>query len=1051
MTPARMSGLFDETPAARKRLALLLYAAAGPIFCMVFVLEAEASSRWSSAATVLALLLAGALTLAARPVVSMAGWIVSIAIVPAVCCGIAFVVAGAAAPAYLGLLGAPLAWAVIVVEAPVVWSALGAASVTCFVALSQRAGPATALAGTVVFSSVHGLVAWVIRNKAKALRDARQEIHRAAERDRALLAALPDTLVRADQEGRFIDIHTPAGDPLPLPREQLLGRKVYEFLAAPDQERFRAAIARTMETGAVERVVYSTDYPSGRRTFESRLVRSVPGELVVIRQEISDRLRAAEEHRLNTALVESMQEAVVTIGLDLKVASWSGGAERLYGWTAAEAIGASFFGLIRPECGPADGAAFVQRVIAEERCTERNERRRKDGTRLVAEATYVLLRDGAKRPAGILGVARDVTAAGREREQELDQARLRGLEQRINEVELVMASDGAILEANDRAVEVYGRTRQELLQLRVQDLRAPDTLPPIEAQFQRAVEEALRFETTHLRKDGARFPVEVSSRPFQVGGETYVHSLVRDLTALKAAEGALRESEALLQRLFQRVPIPLSVNNSLGEIVSLNDQFTAVLGYRHEDLPTVDEWFKKAYPDPAYRDQVGQTWSLALQDPTARDGEVPAMEFRVACKDGSRRTMLISGAPVGKDLLVALVDITDRKQAEDALRESELRLQQAIQEQAVILENASVAITRVRARRQVWASAQAERLFGYTASEMDGIETRVFYPSAEAWELVGREAYPLLAAGLIYQGEHQMRRKDGSHFWARMQGKAIDPADGGAGSIWCIEDVSQLRDLTSRAAQAERLAATATLVRGMAHEVNSPLASVVSNLFYAREQLVSAAAVTRPASPDGPPVPGEVEQALADAAESAARIRDIVSDLRSFALGDLPARPSATTLAQGIADARRVAGQDLARCRSVQVEVQEVSDLTLPHPDLIQVLSHLLVNAGQATGPKPNDVRIEGTIRDTGHVVLRVSDTGVGMSVANAARAFEPFFTTRDIGRGHGLGLSVCLGIVQAVGGEIRLASTVGVGTTVTLVLPRRSGERAEGGPDPSR
>jgi signal transduction histidine kinase len=120
----------------------------------------------------------------------------------------------------------------------------------------------------------------------------------------------------------------------------------------------------------------------------------------------------------------------------------------------------------------------------------------------------------------------------------------------------------------------------------------------------------------------------------------------------------------------------------------------------------------------------------------------------------------------------------------------------------------------------------------------------------------------------------------------------------------------------------------------------------------------------------------------------------------------------------------------------VQVEVPEVSDLNLCYPDLVQLLALLLLNAGQATGQGPNDVMVVAAA-GAEDVTLTVSDTGVGMDEPTRARALEPFFTTRGVGQGRGLGLSVCHGIVTGAGGEIDLRSGVGSGTTVTVRLPR--------------
>ena len=244
-----------------------------------------------------------------------------------------------------------------------------------------------------------------------------------------------------------------------------------------------------------------------------------------------------------------------------------------------------------------------------------------------------------------------------------------------------------------------------------------------------------------------------------------------------------------------------------------------------------------------------------------------------------------------------------------------------------------------------------------------------------------------------------------------------------------VQEGAARLDAEARLRSAQRLAATGVLARGLAHEINSPLAGVMSNLAYVREQLAAAGA-------GAPREPSEVLQALDDAADCGGRIRDLVVDLRTFAVDAPAAGEPARSLAQALLDARRVASRELARCRSVQVEVPEVSDLNLCYPDLVQLLALLLLNAGQATGPGPNDVMVVAAA-GAEDVTLTVSDTGVGMDEPTRARALEPFFTTRGVGQGRGLGLSVCHGIVTGAGGEIDLRSGVGSGTTVTVRLPR--------------
>lgn len=112
---------------------------------------------------------------------------------------------------------------------------------------------------------------------------------------------------------------------------------------------------------------------------------------------------------------------------------------------------------------------------------------------------------------------------------------------------------------------------------------------------------------------------------------------------------------------------------------------------------------------------------------------------------------------------------------------------------SVVLATTSVAITKVRDRKQVWANRRMEELFGYSAAEMAEVSTRIFYPDDESYERLGKEAYAALSAGRAYVTEQQMRRKDGSLLWVRMRGNAVAGSGAAQESIWSLEDVTDRR------------------------------------------------------------------------------------------------------------------------------------------------------------------------------------------------------------------------------------------------------------------
>jgi PAS domain S-box-containing protein len=617
-------------------------------------------------------------------------------------------------------------------------------------------------------------------------------------------------------------------------------------------------------------------------------------------------LRSRE--RSLAAATEGSSDGLFDIDIVNDLAAQSPRYWEVVGWPAGTAAATPLgsLELIHPEERPQVTRSLARAQAGEtDRIDEEYRQRTSDGGwKWLRTRLKVLARTSEGQPARIAGAVTDVEERRQRQEAALREARLRGLSGRMNEAELVSELSGTIVEANDRALELYGHQRADLTGRDLRTLFAPagpaDVLPP-----SMVAAEGARFEAEHLRRDGTRFPVEVSARPFQVGGVTYLHSLVRDLTEPRRVE---RERLELQRRLA------------------------------------------------------------------------------------------------------------------DALKERE-----------VILENASVGLSLVKHRRQSWANHRLADLLGCTAVELAGSSTVDLHPTPAAWERLENEAAPVLRRGRVYATETQLRRKDGTMFWARLQGRAVEPSAPEVGTIWCFEDITVLKQLGARATQAERLAATGTLARGMAHEINNPLSAVLSNLSFAREQLPAIAT---------PEVLMEVAEALVDAQAGAGSIREIVKDLQSFALGDLPSTAAERNLELGVRAARRLAGRELARCSSVAVEVPEVADLTIPHPDLVQLLAHLLTNAGQATDRRPNHVRIEATLREPAQLELCISDTGVGMPEDVLTRAFDPFFTTRPVGRGRGLGLSVCHGIVQSVGGQISLASKPGDGTTVTVTLPRRASAR---------
>ncbi|MBU5612688.1 PAS domain-containing sensor histidine kinase [Geomonas azotofigens] len=161
------------------------------------------------------------------------------------------------------------------------------------------------------------------------------------------------------------------------------------------------------------------------------------------------------------------------------------------------------------------------------------------------------------------------------------------------------------------------------------------------------------------------------------------------------------------------------------------------------------------------------------------------------------KTIISTGRPIAE----AFGEVSRRRISE--LEQMNAQLKEMMQEQSIILQNVPIAIFKIVDRKQVWINRKAEELFQYSKTEMEYQTTRKLYPSEEAYELLGREAYPVLTQGLPFETEQELIRRDGGRLRVRYIGKAIDPPDLSKGTLWLLEDVTERRTLESKLAESE--------------------------------------------------------------------------------------------------------------------------------------------------------------------------------------------------------------------------------------------------------
>jgi PAS domain S-box-containing protein len=483
-----------------------------------------------------------------------------------------------------------------------------------------------------------------------------------------------------------------------------------------------------------------------------------------------------------------------------------------------------------------------------------------------------------------------------------------------------------------------------------------------------------------------------------------------------------------------------------GRIVSWNPGAERIKGYTADEI--IGDHFSRFY---TAEDQAAGIPARALRT-AATTGRFTTEAWRVR-KDGNRFWAMVVIDPIYQDgTLIGFAkitrDMTEQRAAQLAARESERHfrlLVEGVTDYAIYMLDLDGNVTS-------W-NPGAERIKGYAAAEIIGKHFSHFYTTEDAEAGVPATALETARREGRYEAEGWRRRKDGTLFWAGVVVDAI--YDGGV----LVGFAKITRDLTERREaqlaldqsrellfQSQKMEAVGQLTGGLAHDFNNLLTGISGSLDLLKMRLAQGRT-------------GEIDRYVTMAQDAAARAAALTHRLLAFARRQTldAKRISANVLLAGMLElVQRTVGPEIT------VETALAGDLRpiLCDPNQLEnAILNLCINARDAM-PDGGRLRIETvntvldkrSARDGGlepgpYVSIRVSDTGTGMPADVIEHAFEPFFTTKPIGQGTGLGLSMIYGFARQSGGNVRITSVVGAGTTVSIDLPQDRGEAEEDAP----
>ncbi len=565
----------------------------------------------------------------------------------------------------------------------------------------------------------------------------------------------------------------------------------------------------------------------------------------------------------------------------------------------------------------------------------------------------------------------------------------------------------------------------------------PEDLPGLEAEVERQREQGQREFNLEFRVRTATGEMRwVENRMLLIldarGHLTHVQGIMLDITERRRMEETLRAEQQRHQILFNHSGVGIAYYNRDGRLQMMNETACRTL---HRDL----DYLKGRQPEEFLPLETATTARQRLEE-SLRDGIVNTYEDEVELPGGKRwfiSTFTCIRDSGGHALGVQVVsqDITDRKQVEAELTQSEARYR-------TIVETAQEGVWTVDAEaRTTFVNRRMAEMLGYTTAEMMGQPLFTFVDKEGAQE--AQHYFERRRKGISETHEFRFKHKDGADLWTMIStNPSYDERGNFAGSLALVTNITEQRGyetgkqkLEQQIRQAQRMESLGIMAAGIAHDFNNLLQAIQG---HAELALLDA------------PAESPQRESLREIQKAAQRAGVISTQMLSY-VGQGSHQRVALHLDQIVKDLQPTFAQ-LTENRAVfMLDCEpDLPPLLADEAELKHILIQLITNAVEAQGAQPGHINLRANYRpwrpaelkelfgapeivEGSYLTLTVSDTGCGIDRAAMNHLFEPFFSTKFPGRG--LGLMNVLGFVRGHGGGIKVESMPGHGSTFTLLL----------------
>jgi PAS domain S-box-containing protein len=875
-------------------------------------------------------------------------------------------------------------------------------------------------------------------------RKASEEALRASEEQyRAIFNASADVLVLRDAEFRIVDVNPAYEAAVGLKREEVIGKETITVRFMGSEEAMRALHRRVL-TGSRERIEAEGQARDGSRVAVEMLAipmqyRGAPhvlyiGRNVTERRKAEAALRASvEQYR---AIFDATSDGLNLRDADFRIVDANQAFARMTGYSREEILGTDLVTTL--SLRDAEFARELhRRALAGEAVRVEGKAMRKDGSLLDCEVHGVPMSYGGK--PHVLYIGRDITA------RKTAEEALRGSEEQYRAIFNASADSLVLRDAEFRIVDVNpayeamsGKRRGEVVGQTALTVSAREITPErLRLHAQVLGGKAIHFETEGRRPGGEAFVLEVRGVPISYRGKPHVLYIGRDITEGKLAERALRASEEQYRAIFNAATDALVLRDAEFRIVDVNTAYEEMSGKRREDVVGQTELTLtrnaavSARRPELHREAIAGRPIFFEAEGTRADGTPFVLEVRgVPMSYGGKPHVLYMGR-----------DATEAKLAERALRASEEQYRSIFNAatDSLVLRDAEFRIVDVNPAYEAMSGRGRAEVLG-------GREVTMSDPALAARI---RALHGKAIAGEHVQWEARARRKSGEPFDIEVRGVPVRH-QGQPHVLYIGRDITERKraeaergELAEQLRQAQKMEAIGQLTGGIAHDFNNILQAILGNLVLAEERQAELG-------------DERLGRYLERAHQASQRARDLIQQMLTFSRGQRGERRPAS-LAALTREGLKLLRSSLPATLELRTELDEALPAVPADPVQVeQVLMNLCINARDAmegAGAIAVSVRAAEYGRATcascrqrvsgRFVELAVRDSGAGIEPRVRDRMFDPFYSTKQVGKGSGMGLAMVHGIVHQHGGHVLVESEPGKGAEFRVLFEWPTGAPA--------